>query len=173
MAVHSVRSGACCVKEMCNSRMRESELRSVWARWPASKAASSGNDVQRSRRPNRTRKAHRLVTEGLGTKTVPERLKALQREADVQRKALAELERLQSTPIKLPTPEAMLQIVFDFEHRFDVVGQLARELEARRLAREPDVIPMPRKMRPMGHDTGRSRPRHHRVRALRRDRVTP
>jgi hypothetical protein len=34
--------------------------------------------------------------------------------------------------------------------RFDVVAQLARELEARRLARMGNVLPLPAKTRPRG-----------------------
>lgn len=51
-----------------------------------------------------------FVTQGLGTKAVSDRLKALEREANEGRKALDALEKIVATPIKLPTPNEMLQI---------------------------------------------------------------
>lgn len=85
-----------------------------------------------------------FVTQGLGTKTVSDRLKALEREADDQRKALAALERAASSPIKLPTPDAMLEIVLDLERRLAANPTRGRE-ELRRLFRDGriDLIPQP------------------------------
>lgn len=85
-----------------------------------------------------------FVTQGLGTKAVSDRLKALEREADDQRKALAALERAASSPIKLPTPDEMLAIVLDLERRLAANPTRGRE-ELRRLFRDGriDLIPQP------------------------------
>lgn len=85
-----------------------------------------------------------FVTQGLGTKTVSERLHALEREADAQRKALTALEKVAATPIRLPTPDEMLRIVFDLERRLTADVTRGRE-ELRRLFRDGriDLIPQP------------------------------
>lgn len=83
-----------------------------------------------------------FITEGNGTKAVSEKLKVLEREADTQRKALATLERLSAAPIKLPTPDAMVQMVFALERRLLADVTRGRE-ELRRLFRDGriDLIP--------------------------------
>lgn len=85
-----------------------------------------------------------FVTQGLGTKTVSERLKVLERDAEEQRKAIGALEKVAATPIRLPTPDEMLRIVFDLERRLTTDVTRGRE-ELRRLFRDGriDLIPQP------------------------------
>lgn len=85
-----------------------------------------------------------FVAQGLGTKTVSERLKTLEREADEQRKALASLERAAGSPIKLPTPDEMLALVLDLQRRLAANPTRGRE-ELRRLFRDGriDLVPQP------------------------------
>ena len=85
-----------------------------------------------------------FVGNGLGTKAVSDRLKALEREAGEQRKVLATLERAAAAPIKLPTPDEMLKIVLDLEQRLAANPTRGRE-ELRRLFRDGriDLVPQP------------------------------
>jgi hypothetical protein len=66
----------------------------------------------------------------------------LERDADADRKTVASLERLASAPIKLPTPEEMLSLVFDLERRLLADVSRGRE-ELRRLFRggRIDLVP--------------------------------
>ena len=83
-----------------------------------------------------------FITDGNGSKAVAERLKALESDADAQRKKLTAIETLSATPIKLPTPDEMLGIVFDLERRLTADVTRGRE-ELRRLFRDGriDLIP--------------------------------
>lgn len=85
-----------------------------------------------------------FVAQGLGTKAVSDRLKALEREADDQRKALAAVERAAASPIKLPSPDEMLEMVLDLERRLTADPTRGRE-ELRRLFRDGriDLVPQP------------------------------
>jgi DNA invertase Pin-like site-specific DNA recombinase len=85
-----------------------------------------------------------FITQGLGTKTVSARLKTLEREAEEQRRTIASLEKAASVPIKLPTPDEMLEIVLDLERRLNADPARGRE-ELRRLFRDGriDLIPQP------------------------------
>lgn len=85
-----------------------------------------------------------FVTQGLGTKAISDRLKAFEREANEQRRALAALQQAAASPIKLPTPDEMLEIVLNLEKRLTANPTRGRE-ELRRLFRDGriDLVPQP------------------------------
>lgn len=93
-----------------------------------------------------------FVAEGKGTKAVAERLEILEREATTERKALAALAKRQLAPIKLPTPDEMLKLVFDLERRLVADVTKGRE-ELKRVFRDGKIVLTPE---PGGYYTARS-----------------
>ncbi len=84
------------------------------------------------------------IADGTGgpSSALRDRLRALEREAETERRALASAESIWSRPIKLPTPKEMVRLVIDLERRLlaDVIK--GRE-ELRRFFRDGriDLIP--------------------------------
>jgi hypothetical protein len=83
-----------------------------------------------------------FVAEGHGSQAVADKLRILEREATTERRALAALEKRTTTPIRLPSTEDMLAIVFDLERRLMAGVARGRE-ELRNLFRggRIDLIP--------------------------------
>jgi site-specific DNA recombinase len=86
------------------------------------------------------------IAEGTGgpSTALRDRLRALEREVEVERRALAAARASATTPIKLPTPDEMLRIVFDLERRLMADVTKGRE-ELRRFFRDGriDLVPQP------------------------------
>ena len=71
-------------------------------------------------------------------------MRALEREMAIERRTVAALEKNATTPIRLPTPEEMIRLVFDLEPRLMADVSKGRE-ELRRLFRNGriDLVPQP------------------------------
>ncbi len=84
------------------------------------------------------------IAEGTASKSVNERLRALERDATQKRRALDALEKARTTPIRLPTPDEMMALVLDLETRLTADVARGRE-ELRHLFRNGriDLVPQP------------------------------
>jgi hypothetical protein len=85
-----------------------------------------------------------LLVEGTTTKSTAllERLRDLERERDVQRRAVAAADAMASEPVKLPAPGDITRLVFDLERRLLADVTKGRE-ELRRFFRDGriDLVP--------------------------------
>jgi len=102
---------------------------------------------RRSRLEKVERQIERLVefiADGQGSPAVRDKLRTLEREAAIERRTVTALEKNATTPIRLPTPEEMIRLVFDLEPRLMADVSKGRE-ELRRLFRNGriDLVPQP------------------------------
>jgi hypothetical protein len=85
-----------------------------------------------------------LVSEGEKSRSILDRLHALEREAESAQRALSAAEKDAAAPVKLPAPEEMMRLLFDLEARLLADVSRGRE-ELRRLFRDGriDLVPQP------------------------------
>ena len=83
-----------------------------------------------------------FIADGNGSKSVAEKLKVLEQDAERERKALTALEKRGTTPIRLPAAEDMIKIVFDLERRLMADVPKGRE-ELRRVFRDGRITLVP------------------------------
>jgi hypothetical protein len=121
------------------------------ARGGHSGSSESSNDAQPPERRARLDKIEgqieklvNFITEGEAPPGVREKLFALDREKQADTKAMAAAESRSSAPIKLPTPDAMIELALALERRLLADVSRGRE-ELRRLFKDGriDLIPQP------------------------------
>ena len=84
-----------------------------------------------------------FIAEGHHSSAVASKLKVAEREAEQERRVVSTLEKRGSVPIRLPTPDEMLRIVFDLEKR--LMSDVARGREQlRRLFRDERITLLPK-----------------------------
>jgi hypothetical protein len=83
-----------------------------------------------------------FVAEGNCTAAIADKLRKLESEADAERRALATLEKQRMLTIRLPAPDDLLPLVFDFEKRFTADVTQGRE-ELRQLFRDGRIALVP------------------------------
>ena len=83
-----------------------------------------------------------LCCEGQGTTALVERLRGLEREADAERNQVALLEKQTLNTVPLPSPDELLDIVFDLNKRLTADTTRGRE-ELRRIFRDGRITLVP------------------------------
>jgi hypothetical protein len=85
-----------------------------------------------------------FIGEGQGTRELGERLRQAEAEAETERKTIADLRGRIARPVHLPSPDDMLQTVFDLERRLMADPAKGRE-RLRTIFRDGriDLVPQP------------------------------